>query len=1047
MEEGKEKKARMNGFSYTGRVIQRKATAIYLLAMVMFSMPVRGQYYNLTFRNFLSHTGIAQSEVDAIFEDSRGFLWIGTHFGLTRYDGREFRSYYHHVDDTLGIGDNEISDIDEDADGLLWMSLFNTGFCSYDTRTAKFRNFKLVGPGALPSDKAEAILVDSKNRIVLGTDSGLSVYDPGRNIYTNIPSLGNSGKFADIIGLEKDNDGGIWVCTRNDGLWLLTQDFKVQRQLVRFEEAGAVRDVLPRKDGGAWVAGGEGLFEIQAGEAGGKRLSRAVFFPQRESFVDIALDNNGNLWLATEFNGLFIYFPSTGFIDHVRENFSSARGLLSNRMFELFIDSMDGIWLGGENGLQYFHHGSQKFNIYPGLSNISDVLRGSTLYGIEEVDNDLMMASSGGMVVYNRVSNKYISVQYPSWYMPGSIRFRSLSKEAAGRWWVSTDRGIFEIRKKGQGYVLARPAELKGHALFQEKSFRKYLRRGKDYWFALAEEGLLHWSQATGALKFFKHDPSDINSLPSDVINQMEFDRKGDIMIGHNKGMSVFQTAAGRFTHFRERDSVGAPGLNTRYVYDMHDDGQYYWLATFGGGLNRVDKQTGSVRFFTTREGLCNDGIYTMVCEHDSVLWMGTAKGLARFKMTSLTFENFRLDDGLPADEFNMLSRYTSKEGEIFMGTMNGLISFHGADIRKSNIAPRIYLSRIRLNGVYLGDSTVSGINTKKEMITRFGEGAYLEFSSMVFNGNGDLLVRYRFSETDTGWKAGERGALVPLVGTEPGEYTLRVQIYRSQGEEKSPEWTMKYVVTPPYWRTIPFRLAVVLASLLAVFLSIRAYIRFRLRSQRAAFEREKAVEQERSRISSELHDDIGGGLTAIRLMSEMVKESSQDEKNKVYIGKISASSNELVQKMNEIVWALNLNHDNLQSLVSYTREFAVSYLDDFGIDAIVRIPEHIPGIPVAGSNRRDVFLLIKETLNNIVKHAHAKHVWIEFRIGDALCMVIRDDGRGFNPGRVRNGANGLVNMQKRVKKLKGKMEIRQDGGTVVQFDIPIANLTVPPGA
>lgn len=1037
----------MKGFSYTGRVIQRKATAIYLLAMFVFALQVRSQYYNLTFRNFLSHTGIAQSEVDAIFEDGRGFLWIGTHFGLTRYDGREFRSYYHHVEDTLGIGDNEISDIDEDANGLLWMSLFNTGFCSYDTRTAKFRNYTKVGPGFLPSKKVEAILVDSKSRIWLGTDSGLSVFDPTRNIYMNTPSLGGSGKLSDITGLEKDDRGGVWVCTRNDGLWLLTEDLTQQKQVVRHEQVGAVRDAFPRADGGAWVAGSEGLFEIQAGEAGGNRLSRAVFFPQKESFVDIELDKNGNLWLATEFNGLFIYFPKSGFLDHLRENFSSARGLLSNRMFELFLDSRNGIWLGGENGLQYFHHGSQKFNIYPGLSNISDVLRGSTLYGIEEVDNDLLMASSGGIVIYNRVSNEYIPVQYPASYQPGSIRFRSLSREAPGRWWFSTDRGIFELRKQEQTYVLKRPAALKKQALFQEKSFRKYLRRGRDYWFALAEDGLLHWNQETGTLKFFRHDPSDINSLPSDVINQMEFDRKGNIMIGHNEGMSVFQTGTERFTHYRERDAVGAPGLNTRYVYDMHDDGKYYWLATFGGGLNRVDKLTGKAAFFTTREGLVNDGIYTMVCENDSVLWLGTAKGLARFTMASLAFENFHLDDGLPADEFNMLSRYASKEGEIFMGTMNGLISFNGADIRKTNIAPRIYLSRVRLNGVYLGDSIVSGINTDRKMITRFGEGSYLEFSSMVFNGNTDLEVRYRFSESDTTWKTGERGALVPLVGIEPGEYTLRVQIYRPQGEEKSPEWTMKYVVTPPYWRTIPFRLAVVLASLLAVFLAIRAYIRFRLRSQRAAFEREKAVEQERSRISAELHDDIGGGLTAIRLMSEMVKESSQDEKNKVYIGKISASSNELVQKMNEIVWALNLNHDNLQSLVSYTREFAVSYLDDFDIDAVVQIPEHIPNVPVAGSNRRDVFLLVKETLNNIVKHAQAKHVWIEFRIGDVLCMLIRDDGRGFDPRHVRAGANGLTNMQKRVKKLKGKMDIRRDGGTVVQFDIPIANLTHPPGA
>ncbi len=116
---------------------------------------------------------------------------------------------------------------------------------------------------------------------------------------------------------------------------------------------------------------------------------------------------------------LKIFFPQTGFLDDLRENFSSARGLLSNRLSQIYQDSRGGIWLGGENGLQYFHGPSQKFNIYPGLSNISDQVRGSTLYGIYEVDNDLLMATSGGILIYNRVTNRFIPVNYFSGYRAG----------------------------------------------------------------------------------------------------------------------------------------------------------------------------------------------------------------------------------------------------------------------------------------------------------------------------------------------------------------------------------------------------------------------------------------------------------------------------------------------------------------------------------------------------------------------------------------------------------------------------------------------------
>jgi signal transduction histidine kinase len=251
----------------------------------------------------------------------------------------------------------------------------------------------------------------------------------------------------------------------------------------------------------------------------------------------------------------------------------------------------------------------------------------------------------------------------------------------------------------------------------------------------------------------------------------------------------------------------------------------------------------------------------------------------------------------------------------------------------------------------------------------------------------------------------------------------------------------MQFVGQPLYWQTVPFRTLMGVIGILLLYGLISSYIRRRLQLQQAAFEREKAVEKERSRISAELHDDIGGGLTAIRLMSEMLVESNTDDREKSYASRISSSANELVQKMNEIVWALNLSNDNLQSLVAYTREFTMSYLDDFGIQCHIDIPDAIPDIPVTGRNRRDIFLLVKESLNNIVKHAQASEVLLSLRFGRELQISIRDNGHGFDPSAVRRGANGLNNMRKRVRRLRARMDIRSNQGTSVQFDIPLSAL------
>lgn len=191
-----------------------------------------------------------------------------------------------------------------------------------------------------------------------------------------------------------------------------------------------------------------------------------------------------------------------------------------------------------------------------------------------------------------------------------------------------------------------------------------------------------------------------------------------------------------------------------------------------------------------------------------------------------------------------------------------------------------------------------------------------------------------------------------------------------------------------------------------------------------------------REKISRDLHDDIGGELSAIRLLSE-IKTPGYDPQEQ--LTKISAYSGGMVQKLNEIVWALNFNNDTLQSLLAYIRRYAVNYLDDLGISCLVRQPEDIPGIEVDGPTRRHIFLLIKEALNNIVKHAEATKVYITIIIHEVLSISIGDNGKGISPEILNKvKGNGLNNMSRRVAELKGSMEIKNHDGTTLFFSLPV---------
>ena len=553
------------------------------------------QYYNLTFKNHSSYNGLSQGEIEAVFEDSRGFIWVGSRFGLTRYDGKEFRNFYHHVDDSSSLGDNIITAIDEDSEGNLWMSLYNTGFCKMNPMNSKFENFFPAGPGSLVSEKVETLIIDHHDRIWLGTEKGISIFDPKKGTYTNITHFDDQLSQINVLSFGEDEEGNIWVGTKTNGLWLISPETFHARSIATYSQVNSIKSIYVERDRGKWIASSTGLYEVVSLKDTGYQVKRAAFFPFVEKLEDVEVDEEGNVWMATQNDGLRIYFPKTGFLDVLKENFSSARGLLSNRLMQVYQDSRGGIWLGGENGLQYFHSASQKFNIYPGLSNISDQLRGSTLYGIFEVDNDLLMASSGGILVYNRVSNRFIPVKYFTGYHPGSIRFRSFNKEGQDRWWVCSDQGIYELRREKNEYVLTRPARLKNLQVFAKESFRNYVQYAKgEYWFGMTEKGVLYWNQSKDLMVHLEHKSSDKSSLGNDVINLIGFDRDStNILVGTDSGFSIIKRSTLAIQNFYPRARIGAAGLNNRYVYDFYDDGKKFWLATYGGGINSIDKRTG----------------------------------------------------------------------------------------------------------------------------------------------------------------------------------------------------------------------------------------------------------------------------------------------------------------------------------------------------------------------------------------------------------------------------------------------------------------------
>ncbi len=197
-----------------------------------------------------------------------------------------------------------------------------------------------------------------------------------------------------------------------------------------------------------------------------------------------------------------------------------------------------------------------------------------------------------------------------------------------------------------------------------------------------------------------------------------------------------------------------------------------------------------------------------------------------------------------------------------------------------------------------------------------------------------------------------------------------------------------------------------------------------------------------REEISMDLHDEMGGGLSTIRLLTELMKRKTLNGNIDKQLNKISESSKELVQKMNEIVWALNASNDKLENLIAYIREYTMNFLDNTNINCFFEEPDNIPEKQIAGNNRRAIFLIVKEALNNIVKHAQASEVNVRLIFDENLKMIMHDNGKGFKCPLENFSHNGLNNMRRRTNALHGSIQFLAQEGTTIILSIPLESLS-----
>jgi signal transduction histidine kinase len=438
---------------------------------------------------------------------------------------------------------------------------------------------------------------------------------------------------------------------------------------------------------------------------------------------------------------------------------------------------------------------------------------------------------------------------------------------------------------------------------------------------------------------------------------------------------------------------------------------------------------------------LSEEKIYNLCPDAQNRMWFSGNSGIGCLLPNNGPIIRLGMHNNLQSLEFNQNAAAQSSNGWIYFGGIQGLNG-----IQPENIVFERYNPGVRLISLEVADSVLTkGIPANKLQLELDWRNAHVsgQIASLV-NENQELTTySFYMDGYQSDWGPRSYSRTFSYRDLPPGNYTLKVVSFDAyQNQSNIIELLQLHIPQPYYKRTwfVLFLLSILLVMVVLVVKRVQ-YMRFRQKLQ--DLQQLNAIDKERLRISQDMHDEIGASLTRISILSEQVKNkrSNQEEALKI-VNQISAIAGKVVDDMGEIIWAMNPKNDSAEGFASYLRQYAANYLEQTGIEAIFEIQEDIPEIKLGSELRRNLFLVVKEALHNVVKHSKANQVLISLKLQNhGLNLSIKDNGIGFEPNASTTWGNGLKNMPLRVNNAGGSIQINSAYGKGVEIIIRINSL------
>jgi two-component sensor histidine kinase len=541
------------------------------------------------------------------------------------------------------------------------------------------------------------------------------------------------------------------------------------------------------------------------------------------------------------------------------------------------------------------------------------------------------------------------------------------------------------------------------------------------------------YDPSTGNAENLFSDPQSVPIIEN-VRFLLESREPGIIWVGtHENGLFKIQLSGKIVSQLSSGTNPGLVKDAVLVVYEAQDTS--VWIGTFGGGLTHYMQKEETVVHYHIEDGLSDQNVVGILPEGDSVLWISTYNGLNRFDIRRESFQTFTIEDGLTHNEFNYASFFKDRSGRFYFGGMDGFVRFApGLRLQETPYpAPRFtLLTRYDQRKNETRDTDLVQSRANQLTISPYDTYFQVHWTVTSYFQKEDIRYFVKLDGLEDQWTfLGNRNS-IRFYSLKPGKYSLRVKAVDSKGNEALEEAVLPLRVRPVFYRTWWF---LVLAALLmsGVIYGIFQYPLNQLLK----------IENLRTKISSDLHDDLGSMLSGLAMQSELL-EMNAPEDEKPRLRKIAMTSRKAVHRMRDLVWSIDARKDRLSDLFEKMQETA----EDLLLPAGFEYAFHIHGFSserrkLTINTRQNLFLLFKEALNNIVKHSNGDHVDIRLVMDmGRLGMYIRDNGTredalvSGKPDRIGTG-QGLQNMQMRAEHLHGRFQVNRENGFEIRVEVP----------